>query len=171
MVGRIELGDASIAQRLNDLEAYNTPFQSTPPATRVVYVFRFSTATEIFHLSLETTNDGQTRCYGGRLDSNDQILNPASLSTIGAAYNTDSDVHPMCNVQGSSLVLKAPVADLPGLILARNLYSVTAFTMAGPAEALQALIDPMRTVDASPAFDASRPSDLEGSRTDLLSVR
>jgi hypothetical protein len=116
---------------------------------------RFATATDIYHMSLATSNDGATTCYGGRLDANDRIINPASLATIMAGYDDDSGVHVSCSVSGNVITLRVPASDLPGFSLGDQLLSVTALTMAGPSETLQSMVDPMRTIDASGPFDTS----------------
>jgi len=40
-----------------------------------------------------------------------------------------------------------------GLAKTDKLYSVTAFSMIGPSEANQSLVNPMRTIDATPGID------------------
>jgi hypothetical protein len=154
VIVHMDIVNISLAQRKADLAAFN---QASPlePAERIVYLARFSNSTQIYHLSFETLADGTTRCYGGRLDANDRILNPTSGATFGAAYNTDPGVHATCQIVGDDVVMRAPISDFAGLSATNKLFSVTGFTMAGPTEANNDGLHPMRTVDATPPLDTS----------------
>jgi hypothetical protein len=153
LVARIPLADASRDGMKRDLTKYNTVVQSTPNADRLQYIFRFSTAEDVFHLSMEYNSDGTVRFFGGKLDANDSLSNGSS--TLGAVYNTDAGYPVGGTLDGGALTLRAPLSAF-GLAVGSGITGASAFSMAGPAESLDGtLILPMRTVDATPPFDAT----------------
>lgn len=165
LVARVPLGDAAAATMTADLAAYNTSGASVPPAQRVQYVVRFSTndpvvqagrAGDVFHVSMEQLADGTRRFFGGRIDANDSVKNTGSpTSTVAVGYHTDTGYPVTGTVEGNTLVLRAPASAF-GVGSGTELYSVTAFTMAGPTEANdQFFTNTMRTVDATPPFDTT----------------
>ncbi|MDQ3937466.1 MAG: hypothetical protein M3253_02155, partial [Chloroflexota bacterium] len=155
IVGRIELADANVAAMQRDLIAYNAVSQVNLPAERLQYVLSFAEEFDVFHLSMETLAGGSQRFFGGRLDTNDGLVNPTSpTSILGTGYHTDA-VTVSGSVNGNVITIRAPAADF-GLALGSRLYSATAVAMAGPAEANELTIaHPMRTVDASPPFNVT----------------
>jgi len=153
LVARIPLSDATRAGMARDLTAYNAVLQSTPNADRLQYLFRFSTAEDVFHLSMEYNSDGTVRFFGGKLDANDSLSN--GTSTLGAAYHTDAAYAVIGTLDSGALTLRAPLSAF-GLGVGSSITGAAAFAMAGPAEALDGtILDPMRTVDATPPFDAT----------------
>jgi len=153
LVARIPLADATRDGMKRDLTKYNTVAQSTPNADRLQYIFSFSTAEDVFHLSMEYNSDGTVRFFGGKLDANDSLSNGSS--TLGAAYHTDSAYPVIGTLDGGALTLRAPLSAF-GLSVGASITGAAAFSMAGPAEALDGtILDPMRTVDATPPFDAA----------------
>jgi hypothetical protein len=163
IVARIRLATAAASQMQSDLTAFNAvPCVTVPPpcADRLQYVVRFSTATELYHLSMEFLPTGARRFLGGRLDTNDKVLNPANPTTSGviaAGYHTDFAA--TGTVSGNTITMTAPASSFPpGLGSGTKLFSVTGFSMAGPLEASETLAsDVMRTVDASPPSDNTLP--------------
>jgi hypothetical protein len=153
LVARIPVADASRAGMARDLTAYNAVPQTTPPANRLQYVFRFSTAEDVFHLSMEYNSDDTIRFFGGKLDANDVLSN--GTSALGAGYHTDAG-YPVTGTVGNGFItLRAPLAAF-GLAVGSRITGANAFSMAGPTEALEKLFFiPMRTVDASPPFDST----------------
>lgn len=164
VVARMPLADASVAGMVRDLAAYNRAFTTTPPAARLQYVLRFSTGTDIYHLSMESTTDGSRRFFGGKLDASDQMTN--GTSALGATYHADPQLFVSGSVEDNTLVLRVKASDL-GFSGTVPVYSVTAFSMAGPGEPDDGVIsllnpeeedslivNPMRTVDATQPFDA-----------------
>jgi hypothetical protein len=136
-----------------DLTKYNTVVQSTQNADRLQYIFRFSTAEDVFHLSMEYNSDGTVRFFGGKLDANDALSNGSS--TLGAVYNTDAGYAVNGTLDGGALTLRAPLSAF-GLASGSGITGAAAYSMAGPAESLDGtILDPMRTIDASPPFDAT----------------
>ena len=153
LVARIPLADATRAGMARDLAAYNAVPQSTPPADRLQYVFRFSTAEDVFHLSMEYDSDGTVRFFGGKLGANDSMSNGSS--SLGAVYNTDASFSGIGTLDNGALTLRGPLSAF-GLAVGSGLTGASAFSMAGPAEPLDGtILIPMRTVDASPPFDAT----------------
>jgi hypothetical protein len=153
LVARIPLADATRGGMARDLTAYNAVVQSTPNADRLQYIFRFSTAEDVFHLSMEYNSDGTVRFFGGKLDANDSLSN--GTAALGAVYNTDASYAVTGTLGGGALTLRAPLSAF-GLAVGSSLTGAAAFAMAGPAEALDGtILAPMRTVDATPPFDAS----------------
>jgi hypothetical protein len=153
LVARIPIADATRAGMARDLAAYNAVLQTNPPADRLQYVFRFSTADDVFHLSMEYNSDGTVRFFGGKLDANDSLSNGSS--TLGATYHTDNGYPVSGTLDGGAITLRAPLAVF-GLSVGSSVTGASAFAMAGPAEAIEQLIvDPMRTVDATPPFDGT----------------
>jgi hypothetical protein len=153
LVAKIPLGDGTRSGMARDLAAYDAVPQTTPPADRLQYVFRFSTAEDVFHLSMEFNSDGTVRFFGGKLDANDSISN--GTSTLGAGYHTDAAYPVTGTLDGGALTLRAPLSAF-GLAVGSAITGANAFSMAGPAESLdQTILDPMRTIDATPPFDAT----------------
>jgi uncharacterized repeat protein (TIGR01451 family) len=157
LVGRIKLADATVAGMQRDIGLYNA-VPCAPPcaAERLQYVLRFYTPTEAYHLSFEALPSGTTRAFGGRLDTNDGVVNPASPTTVlGAGYHTDAGFSVTGQISNGELVLRAPASAF-GLGVGSQVLSMTAFALAGPLEANETtLAYVMRTVDATPPFDAT----------------
>lgn len=150
VVARIDLSSMSNRLRRSDLGIYNDVPASTPEARRAVYLVRFTTESEIFHMAVEFPDDGPPRPYGGRLDSNDHLEHGAV--TIGAAYRPDPGYEIQHRIDGNSLELTAPVSNF-GLSSGDALYSITGFTMIGPKEQDETALNPMRTIDATAPLD------------------
>ncbi|MEA2662491.1 MAG: hypothetical protein QOH08_2063 [Chloroflexota bacterium] len=153
LVARIPVADASRAGMARALAGYNAVTQVNLPADRLQYVFRFSTAENVFHLSMEYNSDGTIRFFGGAIDANDALINGQSI--LGAGYHTDPGYPVIGTARDGAITLRAPLAAF-GLAVGAPITGANAFAMAGPAETIEKLIvDPMRTVDASPPFDAT----------------
>jgi uncharacterized repeat protein (TIGR01451 family) len=140
-----------------NFNAYNANLCVPAPsclADRFQYVVRFMSADEIFHLSAEFTPGSPLRFFGGKLNANDRLVSAGSPTAVfGAGYHTDFVA--TGTVSGKQLTIRAPLSSF-GLVSGSSLYSVTGFTMAGPSEATELTIDRiMRTVDATPPFDAT----------------
>lgn len=153
----ITLSAATAAAMARDLAAYNTSSQPClEPCTghRLQYMVRLLTDTDIYHLSVEFVPGGGLRFFGGRLDANDKLPNPANpVDSIAAGYHTDAGFVVTGTLSGSTLTLTTAASNL-GLGAGGKTYSVTAFSMAGPLEAEELTAGyTMRTVDASPPFD------------------
>ena len=170
VVARITLADARAVSMRRDLTAYNGAV--CVPATacladRFEYTLRFLGPRDIYHLSAEFTPGSPLRFFGGILDANDKLTLLASPTTIyGAAYHTDFAA--TGSVSGNVLTIRAPLSAF-GLSFGSSVYSATAFAMAGPSEATELTVDRlMRTVDATPPFDAvlSDAADVSVSKTD-----
>ncbi len=162
LVGRIRLQDASLAKMgaaLTQFNAASSAAGSTDPAAeRLQYVLRFSTGSDIYHMSAEFTPGQPLRFFGGKLDANDQLINPANDAVSGAGYHTDAAYHVTGKiiVRQNVILLKAPVGDFAGFGAGTKLYSVASYSMAGPTEANELTILVInRTVDAAEAFDAT----------------
>jgi hypothetical protein len=153
LVARIPISDATASGMARDLRAYNAVLQTTPAADRLQYVFRFSTAEDVFHLSAEYNSDDTFRFFGGKLDANDALTN--GTSTLGAGYHTDAGYPVVGTLSGGALTLRAPLSAF-GLAAGSRITGANAFSMAGPSETLEKLIlNPMRTIDATPPFDGT----------------
>jgi uncharacterized repeat protein (TIGR01451 family) len=170
VVARINLADAGAAAMARDLAAYNAVLCA--PATscladRLQYTLRFLGPREIYHLSAEFTPGAPLRFFGGRLDGNDKLTLLASPTSVyGAGYHTDFAA--VGSVSGNVLTIRAPLAAF-GLGAGATMTSATAFAMAGPSEATELTVDRlMRTVDATPPFDAilTDATDLSVTMTD-----
>jgi hypothetical protein len=155
LVARLRVADASVAGAQRDLAAYNAVPQTSAPAGRLQHVVRFAAGFDVFHLSMETLEDGTRRFFGGRIDANDGLPNPTSPTAfIAAGYHTDPIAVSGVAADGT-ITLRVNAADL-GLATGSELHSVTGFAFAGPTEAVEfTAATPMRTVDASPPFDAT----------------
>jgi hypothetical protein len=153
LVARIPVADASRAGMAGALAGYNAVPQLNAPADRLQYVLRFSTEEDVFHLSMEYNSDGTIRFFGGKLDANDALSNGQSI--LGAGYHTDAGYPVVGTARNGAITLRAPLAAF-GLAVGSQITGAAAFSMAGPAEAIEKLIvHPMRTVDATPPFDAT----------------
>jgi hypothetical protein len=172
VVARITVDEASAAAMNRDLGAYNT--QSQPcvglacDAQRLQFVVRFLTGTEIYHLSMEHTAGGSRRFFAGKLDTNDKIRlfitgPPVGVgAVVAAAYHTDATFPATGTVEGNTIVIRSPAANF-GLAVGSQVFSVTGFALAGPTEANEkSSAEIMRTVDASPPFDARLASSTGG---------
>lgn len=157
VVAKLKLADATVAGMQRDLAAYNVACPLCQQAQRLQYVLRFYSATEAYHLSLEVLPDGTTHFFGGRLDANDGIVNPASpTSVIAAGYHDDFAA--TGSIANGQITISAPASSF-GAASGSGLFSVTGFAMAGPTEANETLAsNVMRTVDASPPFDSTLQS-------------
>jgi hypothetical protein len=150
----ITLSAATIAAMTNALATYNArsqPCLEPCSGHRLQYVVRLLTGTDIYHLSAEFVPGTGLRFFGGVLDANDKLPNPANpVDSIAAGYHTDAGFTVTGKLSGNTLTLSTPASNL-GLGTA---YSVTAFSMAGPLESEEITAAyTMRTVDASPPFD------------------
>jgi RTX calcium-binding nonapeptide repeat (4 copies) len=152
LVARVPLVDGTVEAMTRDLAAYNAEFQTTPAATRLQYVVRIMTADDIYHLSMETLEDGTTNFFGGLLDANDEMTNVAG-DVIAAGYHRDDDMTITGKLADSTIELRVPASQF-GLKNKSRLYNVTTFAMAGPDEEAEEFLNPMRTVDATPPVDA-----------------
>jgi len=157
VVARLDVANAGTGTMQSNFNAYNATLCLPAPsclADRFQYVVRFMSADEIFHLSAEFTPGSPLRFFGGKLDANDKLFSAGSPTAYFAAgYHTDFAA--TGTVSGKQLVIRAPLSAF-GLTSGSSLYSVTGFTMAGPSEATELTIDRiMRTVDATPPFDAT----------------
>lgn len=153
VVARMPLNNGTRSRMDKGLDAYNESITSAPAATRFQYVVRFATADDVYHLSMEAVPGEELRFFGGKLDDNDRFTNLGTSTVLGAGYHADSGYHVSGTVKDNLLVLEAPAAEF-GVGDGSRLFSVTAFAMAGPAEADESLTNMMRTVDATPPFDA-----------------
>jgi uncharacterized repeat protein (TIGR01451 family) len=173
LTARVKLpGSTKTTDMASSLRAYNETLCA--PATscladRLQYVVRFMTADEIYHLSAEFVAPNTLRFFGGKLDANDKLSSATNLTAIfGAGYHTDFAA--TGSLVNGELVIRAPASTF-GLGVGAAVYSVTAFAMAGPTEADETLIERiMRTVDATPPFDATlvdvTKADLSVTKTD-----
>jgi hypothetical protein len=108
----------------------------------------------IYHLSAEFVPGSGLRFFGGRLDADDRLINPANpIDAIAAGYHTDAGFAVTGDLKGKTLTLRG-LASAFGLATGAKIYSVTGFSMAGPLEAEELTAGyTMRTADASPPFD------------------
>ena len=147
------LADASAARMTSDLAAYNTANPLLAPAQRLQYIARFSTSTDIYHLSFEQLADGTRRAFAGKLDANDGLFVANATAIAGAAYHTDAAMPVTFRVDGTTVTLVIDAAAI-GIPDGTPIYSATIFATAGPTEANEkTVVNSMRTVDATPAFD------------------
>jgi uncharacterized repeat protein (TIGR01451 family) len=170
VVARITLADARAVTMKHDLDAYNAVLCAPAPsclADRFEYTLRFLGPRDIYHLSAEFTSGSPLRFFGGKLDANDKLILAASPITVyGAAYHTDFAA--VGSVSNNILTIRAPLSAF-GLPSAAAITSATAFAMAGPSEATELTVDRlMRTIDATPPFDAvlSDAADVSVTKTD-----
>jgi uncharacterized repeat protein (TIGR01451 family) len=156
VVARITLADARTTSMQRDLNAYNAVLcapAASCVADRFEYTLRFLGPRDIYHLSAEFTPGSSLRFFGGTLNANDKLIAAISPTAVfGAGYHTD--VAAAGSVSGNVLTIRAPLSAF-GLAAGAAVSSATAFAMAGPSEATELTIDRlMRTVDATPPFDA-----------------
>jgi len=164
LVARIRLGDTTRAGMARDLTAYNAVTQvGVTAADRLQYVFRFSTAEDVFHMSAEYSSNGEFRFFGGKLDANDGLTNGTSI--LGAGYHTDASFPVVGSFESGTLTLRGPLAAF-GLAVGAQITGASVFTMAGPAEKIEKVMtNPMRTIDATPPFDSTLVTQTLGATT------
>jgi hypothetical protein len=160
VTGTIRLSNATISQMAANLGTFNT-ISSMPPSTqpsvsRLQWVLRFSTGTEVYFMSGDFATGGSAlRFFGGRLNLGDAVVIAPTQSAHGAAYHADAafPVNGSIDLATNTLNFSAPASQF-GLAEGSNLYSVTAFSFAGPAEGIDTLLaNPMRMLDGTPPFD------------------
>jgi len=159
LTAQLTLSNASAEAMARDLAAYNTRSQTCLEpcsAHRLQYVMRFLTDSDIYHLSAEFVPGSGLRFFGGRLDGNDKLINPANpTDAIAAGYHTDAGFAVTGEVKGKTLTLRGSASAF-GLATGAKIYSATGFTMAGPLETEEVTAAyTMRTVDGSPPFDSA----------------
>jgi hypothetical protein len=165
VVARIPLSTGSVADMRTDFAAYNATNANVPPAARFQYIVRMTTnnpkvskglAGDVLHLSMEQTfaSDGARRFFGGKVDANDAVSNPASPGArAGVVYAADAAVKVTGRVVGNTIELTAPASSL-GLKKGTQLYGVAAFATVGPLEADSGFFTNIsRTVDATAPID------------------
>lgn len=152
VVARVPLAQGLTADLVaQDLTSFNSTPPGALPAERIQYVVRFSTANEIFHMSAEIAKDGTMRSFGGGLDDNDGRASGGTV--VMASYRRDLFYAVTGQIENGELVLRGAASSF-GLGTGSELFGVSAFTMAGPREQDETVFSPMRTVDATPPFDA-----------------
>lgn len=166
IVARLDLADAGFMAR--DVVAYNNARSKDgidyPNAERLQYIVRVVTDRDIYHLSARSIRDGgPLTFFGGVLGPNDTLRNPDS-TILGAAYKLDPGFQVNGALEGNTLEMRAPLATL-ALGSGGRIYSVTAFTTAGPQAENESLNNPMRTIDATPPFDDVLPAATQPSAT------
>jgi uncharacterized repeat protein (TIGR01451 family) len=102
---------------------------------------------------MEQLADGTRRFFGGTLDSDDGLIgNGTDMLAIG--YHTDEGVDVTGSIVGDTLELRAPASAFD-ITNDEQVFSVTAFTTAGPSEANELVAqNMMRTIDSTAPFDA-----------------
>jgi hypothetical protein len=159
LTAQLTLSEASAAAMARDLAAYNArsqPCVEPCSAHRLQYVVRFLTDADIYHQSAEFVPGSGLRFFGGRLDANDKLINPANpVGHIAAGYHTDAGLAVTGELKGRTLTLRGSASAF-GLAIGAKIYSATGLTLAGPLEAEELTAAYlMRTVDASMPFDSA----------------
>ncbi len=161
LIGRIRLQDASaagMAAALTKFNAASAAANSTDPAAqRLQYVLRFSNGSDVFHMSAEFTPGQPLRFFGGKLDDNDQLINPTNAAVSGAGYHADAAYHVTGKVfvRDNVIQVMAPVGDF-GFAAGTTLFSVSPYAEAGPSEANElTVLLLMRVVDSAEPFDTT----------------
>lgn len=155
VVARVPLARSTTSGMLSDLAAWNAASPLTDQKTRIHYLFRFETADDVWHMSMELNADGSRRFFGGRVDANDNLFGPTGVTgSAGSRYVTDAGFPVTGSVGQGVLILRAPKSVF-GLGVGSKLFSVSAFALAAPPESETRLTNPMRAVDATPPFDAT----------------
>jgi hypothetical protein len=156
LVGKLTLKDSSTTGMARDLAAYNGTFATDNDAERLQYVLSFSTADDVFHLSMEFNPNGTVRFFGGRLDANDGIQNGTN-TTVGMRYATDALLPVTGSLSKGTITVQVPAYALR-LAAGAKLTGVAAYATGAPAEAnptATLVMNSARTVDATPPFDAA----------------
>lgn len=156
VVARIDLADASPSATAAALTAYNAASPTQAPAQRLQYTLRWENGRDVYHLDMEQLSDGTRNFFGSKLIGADSVTETSVLVGSGVAYNRNATT-PLAvtgTVVGNSIYIRGKASDF--LATAGSpAYSVTAFAMAGQAEANDTLPElSTRTVDATPPFDA-----------------
>jgi hypothetical protein len=156
LVAKLRLSDASLAGMQRDLAAYNA--STTEAGARLQYVARFMTGDDVYHLDMDFQpgRTPQVRFFGGLVDANDGVQNSTG-TIVGARYVADSGFTVTGSLRNGVLTLMAPKSQF-GVDTGSSLFSVAGFAMAGPTEpdpTATLIVNSMRTVDATPPFDAT----------------
>jgi hypothetical protein len=154
LVGKLTLKDATTAGMVRDLAAYNATFATDNDAERLQYVLSFSTADDVFHLSMELNPNGTVRFFGGRIDANDGVQNGTN-TIVGVRYATDALLPVTGSLAKGTITIQVPASAL-GLAAGAKLTGVAAYATAAPAElnpTATLVMNSGRTVDATPPFD------------------
>jgi hypothetical protein len=137
-----------------DLAAYNATFATDNTAERLQYLLSFSTADDVFHLSMEYSANGTIRFFGGRLDANDGVQN-GTATTVGMRYATDGLLFVTGSLSKGTFTIQVPASAI-GLAVGSTVTGVAAYATAAPAElnpTAGLVMNSARTVDATPPFD------------------
>jgi hypothetical protein len=155
VVARVPLARSTTSGMLSDLAAWNAASPPTDQKTRIHYLFRFETADDVWHMSMDLSSTGSRRFFGGRVDANDNLFGPTGVTgSAGARYVADAGFPVTGSVGQGVLTLRAPKSVF-GLDVGSRLFSVSAFALAAPPEGETRLTNPLRVVDATPPFDAT----------------
>ncbi|MFL5923648.1 MAG: hypothetical protein ACJ74S_06720 [Gaiellaceae bacterium] len=154
LVAKLTLKDGTTAGMGRDLAAYNRTFATDNDAERLQYLLSFSTADDVFHLSMEYNANGTIRFFGGRLDANDGVQNGTN-TTVGMRYATDALLPVTGSLSKGTITVQVPASAL-GLALGSKVTGAAAYATAAPAElnpTAGLVMNSARTVDATPPFD------------------
>jgi hypothetical protein len=155
LVAKLSLKDATTAGMARDLAAYNATFPLDNNAERLQYLLSFSTADDVFHLSMEFNANGTIRFFGGRLDGNDGVQNGTG-TIVGIRYATDPLIPVTGTLSKGTITMQVPMSAL-GLAPGTTVTGAAAYATAAPAElnpTAGLVTNSARTVDATPPFDA-----------------
>jgi hypothetical protein len=159
VVTRINLADASAAGFASDLAAYNAADGNDLPATRQQYVLRWDSADgQTYYMAAEVGSSGTPSFYGGKVDGTSAVSNVSSAVAI--AYRPQSAYPVTGEIQGNSLILRAPLSAF-GLHTGSTLLGFAGFSLAGPSDQVLSgapetsqVVASMRTADSAPPIDA-----------------
>jgi hypothetical protein len=154
LVAKLTLKDGTTAGMGRDLAAYNATFATDNTAERLQYLLSFSTADDVFHLSMEYNANGTIRFFGGRLDANDGVQN-GTATTVGMRYATDGLLFVTGSLSKGTITIQVPASAI-GLAVGSTVTGVAAYATAAPAElnpTAGLVMNSARTVDATPPFD------------------
>jgi hypothetical protein len=165
VIAKINVSDLSGTALANALTTFNGVASTAVPASRLLYVVRFNTRYvdnsnqgDTDFLAVEWTAAGGFRYLGEKLDGDDGLTSGAGTggpAYRGAAYHGDAAFTITGNVTGNTIEIHGKLADF-GVASGTPVYSVTAFGMAGPAEATEVDVKNfMRTVGVTAPFDTA----------------
>jgi hypothetical protein len=155
----IPLEDPTTAGMTRDLAAYNAASPTDAAKTRLQYILRLETATEVYHLSMDYTPGAGTSSFGGKIDANDAVYNQPpgtpEAAIVGSRYLADPGYQVVGSLDAKGIHLSIPLAEL-GLKRGDRILNISAFATTAPDASdptAATMLNSSRTVDATPPFD------------------
>jgi hypothetical protein len=119
-------------------------------AQHVKYLTRWAHGQDVYFVAADATGD-ETTFYGGKVDSNDEMLRTSVTSVYGTKYVRDFDV--TGKIEDGKITFEVPFTAVGNLRKGDRIFSLQSFTMVGLTDALQSVYTSPDTIDVTPPMD------------------